>query len=113
MKPDDLGGRLSGLTLDSALRSLQTLTFNYFETFFTETIRKSNGQITTKTAADIASALTIGVMQPIFSQVDPVRLGEDYRSTSIAKEYAARLDLKNKNLVADQDWRAIDLLVGG
>ena len=113
MKPDDLGGRLSGLTLDSALRSLQTLTFNYFETFFTETIRKSNGQITTKTSADIASALTIGVMQPIFAQVDPVRLGEDYRSTSIAKEYAARLDLKYKNLVVDQDWRAIDLLVGG
>lgn len=112
-KPDDLGARLSGLALNSAFRSLQALSFKYFETFLLETINKSGGRITTRTAADIASAVTVGVMQPIFGQVDPVRLGEDYRSTRVAEEYAARLNLKSQNLISDQDWRASEALVRG
>ena len=37
----------------------------------------SVGQITLKTALETATALTTGTFQPLFAQIDPIRLGED------------------------------------
>jgi hypothetical protein len=36
--------------------------------------------------------MTVGLLAPIFEQMEPLKIGEDYRSTRIAEEYALRLD---------------------
>lgn len=112
-KPDDLGAVASGLTLESAFRSLRASSFELFESFLLETIRKSGGRITTKTAAELAVQLTVGMMSPIFQQIDPLKLGEDYRATRIAEEYAVRLNIKAQNLKADASFDALEALVRG
>ena len=58
----------------------------------------SRGQITLRTAMDTAANLTSGVFAPIFGQIDPLRLGEDTRSTKIIREYGDRLVRKSRNL---------------
>jgi len=112
-KPDELGLISSGLTIDSSFRSLQTVAFGMFETFMLEVIKKSGGVITTKTAAELSASLTTGLLSPIFGQMDPMKIGEDYRSTRIAEDYAARLDAHAHNLESDEEVNAIELLVRG
>lgn len=84
-----------------------------FETFMLEVIKKSGGVITTKTAAELSATLTTGLLSPIFGQMDPMKIGEDYRSTRIAEDYAARLDAHALNLETDDEVNAIELLVRG
>lgn len=112
-KPDELGLISSGLTIDSSFRSLQTVAFGMFETFMLEVIKKSGGVITTKTAAELSATLTTGLLSSIFGQMDPMKIGEDYRSTRIAEDYAARLDAHACNLESGDDVNAIELLVRG
>lgn len=45
----------------------------------------------------MAKSLTVGLLSPIYAQIDPIRLAEVDRSMRIAKEYAERLS-PNKNL---------------
>lgn len=112
-KPDELGLISSGLTIDSSFRSLQTVAFGMFETFMLEVIKKSGGVITTKTAAELSASLTTGLLSPIFGQMDPMKIGEDYRSTRIAEDYSARLDAHAHNLESDEEVNAVELLVRG
>lgn len=112
-KPDDLAGVSSGLTLDSALRSLKAIGFDIFEHFMLDTIQKSGGRITTRTASEISAGITVGLLAPIFDQIDPVKIGEDYRSTRIAEEYAERLNIRSKNLIVNREFNALEALVRG
>ena len=114
-KPDELGLISSGLTIDSAFRSLQSVGFQMFETFLLDTLNKSGGRITTKTAAELAANITVGLLSPIFQQMDPMKIGEDFRSTRIAEHYALRLEAHPSalNLIHDDDGDAIEALVRG
>lgn len=114
-KPDELGLISSGLTIDSAFRSLQSVAFQMFETFLLDTLNKSGGRITTKTAAELAANITVGLLSPIFQQMDPMKVGEDFRSTRIAEHYALRLDAhaNAQNLIHDDGMDAIEALVRG
>ena len=112
-RPDELGARASGLTINSSFRSLQSVAFTMFETFMLEVINKSGGVITTKTAAELSANLATGMLAPIFGQMDPMKIGEDFRSTRIAEEYSGRLDAHAQNLVADSNIQAINSLVRG
>ena len=51
--------------------------------------------------------MTIGLMGPIYSQIDPIRLGEIDRFTKVSIQYGAKLD--NGNLKED----AVERLVAG
>ena len=97
-KPDELALIASGLTIGSAFRGLQSITFQMFESFLLDLIQKSGGRITTKTAAELAANLTVGLMEPVFAQVEPMKVGEDYRFIKVAEEYALRLNAKPQNL---------------
>jgi len=112
-KPDELGLRSSGLTIDSSFRSLQTVAFGMFETFMLDFIRRSGGVITTKTAAELSATLTTGLLAPIFGQMDPMKIGEDFRSTRIADEYAVRLNAHTHNVTQDDGVDGIEALVRG
>jgi hypothetical protein len=64
---------------------------------------------TTKTAAEVASKLAVGLYQPIMEQLDPMRIGEMDRAVSIVSAYGERLVRKGKNAKGD----ALSRLVAG
>jgi len=107
LKADELGERSSGLTITQALSSLQNEAFSMFEEYFLDLRFKSQLQITTKTAAEIAANLTVGLFKPIYNQIDPLRIGEIDRAVRISKEYGIRI--KNENVKPD----VLDKLIGG
>jgi hypothetical protein len=89
-KEDEIFVRSSGLDLAESIKYLRDLAS---EEFFNQFVRmKAGGSITTKTAADIAQALALGLSTPILSQIDPLRLGELQRSMRIAREYGKILN---------------------
>lgn len=94
-KPDEVGEWASGLTPLQALAALRGEAFNCFEQHFLLLRESSGHQITAKTAAEIATKLTIGWFQPIYEQLDPMRLSETQRAMMIAREYGMRLARKN------------------
>lgn len=94
-KSDELGEYSSGLTITQSLSSLQTEAFSMFEDYFLRLRYSSGLQITTKTAAEIAANLTIGLFKPIYNQVDPLRIGETDRAVRISMEYGDRIGKYN------------------
>lgn len=95
LKIDEVGEMSSGLTINQALSSLQNEAFNMFETYFLDLRFRSGLQISTKSASEIATKITIGLFSPIYSQIDPVRLGEIDRAVRIAIEYGSRIGKRN------------------
>jgi hypothetical protein len=88
---DDLVGRSSGLDIEQALNVISIRTFEAFGQYFNQLIQGSQGLISTKTAADIASSMAVNLLTPIAAQIDPLRLGEMNRVLRIAQEYGERL----------------------
>lgn len=92
---DELGENRSGLIAMEALQTLRSESFKLFEDAFLKLRFKSGLQITTKTAAEIAAKITVGLFSPIYEQVDPMRLGEINRAMKIALAYGDRLKTDN------------------
>ena len=97
-KADELFESRSGLTYVQALDSLRGQSFTFFEQTLLEIKGRSGGRITLKTAMDVALRMTTRLFGNIYSQIDPMRLGEDTRAMQIAEEYGARLDEDTDNL---------------
>lgn len=91
-KDDEIGHRSSGLDLSQALDSLNEQAFNIFERQLLEIKNRSFGVITTKTAGEIASSMAVGMLAPITSQIDPMKMGEMQRAVNVAYHYGARLN---------------------
>lgn len=91
LKEDTLGNFGSGLDISKAMKSLSSRAFGIFEEHFLEIMRRSQGSITTKTAFEIASRVTTGLVSPITGQLDPLKFGEIQRAMDIAFEYGHRL----------------------
>ncbi len=108
-KRDDLMEMQSGQTVVAALNSLQEKAFGAFQQFFLEMQLNSGGRITLRTAADLAATLTIGLLSPVYSQIDPMHVGEAGRASSIAQQYGQRLNETAKNLRPE----ALEFLIGG
>ena len=90
-KPDELGEVTSGLTPTQALATLREETYTHFESSFMKLRFKSGLQVSTKSAAEIASQMAIGLFTPVYEQIDPMRLGEIDRHNRIAIGYGQRL----------------------
>lgn len=95
---DDEMSNTSGLSYMQSLNSLNEQAFNSFEASFMRLKRRSGYTITTKTAAEIASKISVGIISPISAQIDPLKLGEVQRAIRIADAYGKRLS-ENKNLL--------------
>lgn len=103
-KKGELWELQSGLTVTAALSSLQEKAFLAFEHFLTECrVRR----LPTQTSADVAVKLTSGLLSGIYSQIDPLHVGEAARSISITARYGTRLLEKSKNLNQDALTRLI------
>jgi hypothetical protein len=54
--------------------------------------------------------MVVGLMAPIFSQIEPMKIGENARAMNVTLAYGARLNLVSKAL---RDPRVLDYLVTG
>ncbi|MBL8299948.1 MAG: hypothetical protein JNN30_16535 [Rhodanobacteraceae bacterium] len=95
-KPDEILEAGSGLDVGESLDILKQNTITTFEEFLVE-IRFANG-ISTKTAAELAAKLAIGIFTPIYGQIDPLRYGEIQRAMRVARLYGERLNQYGKIL---------------
>jgi len=105
-KQDELDEAASGLLIDSTMKTLETTALRMFINVL-KGIRKDTG-VTTKMAAELAAKMVVGLMGPVFSQVEPLRIGENARAMNITRAYGARLNLVSKIL---PDLNALDYLV--
>lgn len=101
-KKDELFESESGLTVMTALTALHEKALLAFEHFFIQTSVHSGGRISVRTASSIATELTKALFSPISQQVDPLHVGEAFRSMNVAKAYGERLVEKSKNLSAEK-----------
>lgn len=103
-KGSELQERSSGLDIVQALAAVTAHT----KMTFHEMLRETRGMgLSTKLSAEFAAQVSSAVAAPLFSQIDPMRLGEMQRATRIAFEYGKRLDRYSENLKPD----ALDLLI--
>ena len=110
VKADEMDEQKSGLVAEAAFEKLQEEAYKFFMEFVRD-IGRSEYRVTLRTAAELATNLTIGVMSSIFSKLDPVTIGEDYRSNKLAMSYAERLDIQSKNLKRTTQFDALDNLL--
>jgi hypothetical protein len=92
-KHGELFEQSSSLTPQQALEVLATSSFETFERQFFNL--RNDTQLPTRTCADIATGLVIGMFAPIYGQIDPMRMAEMHRHLSVARAYGARLDRGN------------------
>jgi len=89
---------MSGLSYYDGLMALSSQAITIFDEHFSGLKVKSGGSITTKTAAEIATQLSVGLIAPITSQIDALKLGEIQRSINIAQHYANRICEKTETI---------------
>jgi hypothetical protein len=106
IKEDEIYLQSSVLDIRQALDAIGGYSFRFFETFLLRIVASSRGSITTQTASEIASDMASSLMEPISSQIDPLRLGEDERMMMIASEYGGRLAPQREDAIAQliQDY---------
>ncbi len=104
-KASELYERSSGLDIIQALES----SLNHAQQAFRRTLLdvKLGARLSTRLAGEFASSIATGLAQPLYNQIDPIRLGEMQRAMRIAHEYGARLNRYKKNLKDD----ALDRLI--
>ncbi len=95
-KNDEVIGRNSGLDVLQAVTYLQSNAMAAFRSYLLELA--SQAGLSTRVASDIACKLTTGLYEPVFAQIDPMRLAEMQRAMEIAFAYGALLNEKSGNL---------------
>jgi len=98
--PDEFVRSSSGLSIAQAIEFVANKAFETWEDTFLMVRQRSGGIITTKTASEIASALSVGLFSPITEKIDPNWLGELQRSIDIALHYGVRLGMERKDVRA-------------
>ncbi|MFB9263586.1 ATP-dependent Clp protease proteolytic subunit [Bradyrhizobium erythrophlei] len=94
-KSDEILEMGSGLTVDSAMKSLETTAAKMFLNLLLTIRRDTGGSITTRTAAELASTMVVKLLDPIYRQIDPMKIGENSRAMNITKSYGTRLSIKS------------------
>lgn len=97
-KADDMWAATSGLTVMNAFTALQQKSEEAFADFALRIKARSGGSVTFKTAADIATKMTVGLFSHIYQQIEVMHVGEAARAMNIATEYGERLDAVSDNL---------------
>lgn len=101
-KKDEMLETQSGLTVMEAMTALQKRSLETFNDLILSIKTKYFlRSLTLKTATEIATAMTTGLFSPLYSQLNPLQVGEVWRAMSIATEYGTRLLEKGKNIEKD------------
>jgi len=94
----------NGTAAMTAIREESLVTFEHF---FLSIMAHSGGRITVFTASEIAAKVTEGLFSPIMDQMDPIHVGEAWRSMAIGKEYGLRLMTKSRNFDSESLERLV------
>lgn len=94
-KPDEAGERTSGLVTTEAFEPLRKQALETFCGIFDHLRHDNNFGLSSKFAAEIANNLTIGLLSPVYAQIDPLRVAELDRVLKIGAGYAERLSHGN------------------
>lgn len=95
-KQDEIFEQSSGLDILRGMAYLRNQALVTFNSYLLD-INGGSG-LSTKLASEIASKLVIGLYEPVYAQIDPIRLGEINGALQIANHYGNRLAEKSKNL---------------
>ncbi len=106
-KPDELFDMSSGLDITQAMAFLRAQSAEILKSNLVDLNVKFS--VTTKTAADIATKLAIGLVSPIYAQIDPYKIGESQRAINVAFAYGKRLNDKVKSLKSDESLKTLVL----
>jgi hypothetical protein len=90
-KPDEVYASSSGLDIFQAVAVTSASAFDTFEQWLLKLAEDTGGALSTKTAAELASQMAVGLYQPIMGQIDPHRIGEMQRAINIVQSYVERL----------------------
>lgn len=90
-KSDELLELGSGLTVDAAMKTLEATAAKMFINLLYSIRRDTQGMITTRTASELASNMTAKLLDPIYRQIDPMKIGENSRAMNITSQYGRRL----------------------
>ena len=96
-KQDNLSTE-SGLNVIETMGILQQNFHKSFHTVITEIMSHSSGEVSFTTAARVAAKLVESMYKPMFSQIDPEKVGSRSRAMNIGEYYGNRLDFKFENL---------------
>jgi hypothetical protein len=88
---DEIGERRSGLLYKSALNSLSEDCNRLFGELLLSLKTNSAGLVRFKLASEVAERIAIGLFSPIYGQISPEALGQDYQDLNVAFEYGIRL----------------------
>lgn len=94
-KQDEIGEMTSGLTPNQSIRSLTRHAEDLFKSIFRRLRFDNQLGFSTKMASDIAASLTANLLNPVFGQMDPLRMGETERMLEISVQYGKRLAVSN------------------
>jgi hypothetical protein len=84
--------RESGLNIEQSLIAISDQATEIFQKCVKGILEMGEGSfISLKTAEEIATNITVGLLSPIASQIDPLRIGEISRQARIAQEYGRLL----------------------
>jgi hypothetical protein len=97
MKYDELKLQ-SGLVLDDAFQALQVISQRMAATMIEILREDSSLNIRYQTAAKIASEVVPRLLAPVYRQIDPARIGEDWRAIEVTRHYGERLNMVSKSL---------------
>ncbi len=88
-KKEEFNELSSGLIAFQALQTLQSTAVDLMRAVFLDL--RTGAQLSTKQALEFASKVAVGALQPIYGQIEPLRLGEQARSMGIGEAYGERL----------------------
>lgn len=94
-KEGEYSGRRSGLDITDTLGALSSESIRLMRQHFIDLRLGSRTQISTRDALENATKLVCGLLSPVYSQINPLSLGESARSNSIAYHYGQRLSNGN------------------
>lgn len=96
LRKDEVGDRSSGLDLIEAMGLISNQITNSFRENLLSI--KNETRLSTKLAGDFAVRIATSIIEPLYSQIDPLRLGESQRATAIALQYGQRLSAKTNSI---------------
>jgi len=105
-KQDELDEMASGLLLDATMKTLEQTASRMFISML-KTIRRETG-ISTRLASRLSADMVIGLLDPVFGQVEPMKIGEIARAMNITRAYGFRLAQSSKSL---SDPQMLDFLI--
>ena len=94
-KKDDFFGRQSPLDIFQAQELVSSWTLNFFNKSFSRVLGMGRGILSMEVASNIANKLAESLYAPIMGKINPIEVGEIYRSMNVAKGYGEIIKSNN------------------